>query len=133
LLGDAGADLLVELLDLVELCGAGVLTAGLLVANLVGLGDEFLAALLGGRLGVLLGEGDVDLGLDGVLGMLAGARAQWIQEAYQTLHGGLVRLLSLCKVRLEGILIRLLGASGLLRLVRRRGSSRSRSLGHLVR
>lgn len=40
-----------------------------------------------------------------------------------------MRLLSLGEISLESILVGLLGASGLLGLVRRRGS-RSRSLGH---
>lgn len=69
LLGDAAADLLVETLDLVELGGTGALTTGLLLADLVGLSNEFLASLLGrvGLVLVLVGQGNVDLGLDGVL------------------------------------------------------------------
>lgn len=69
LLSDAVAELLVEALDLVQLGGASILSAGLLLADLVGLGNEFLAALLGraGLVLVLVGEGNIDLGLDGVL------------------------------------------------------------------
>jgi hypothetical protein len=69
LLSNAVAELLVEALDLVQLGGASILAAGLLLADLVGLGNEFLAALLGraGLVLVLVGEGNVDLGLDGVL------------------------------------------------------------------
>jgi hypothetical protein len=69
LLGNAVAELLVEALDLVQLGGASILAAGLPLADLVGLGNEFLAALLGraGLVLVLVGKGNVDLGLDGVL------------------------------------------------------------------
>lgn len=69
LLSNAVAELLVEALDLVQLGGASILSTGLLLADLVGLGNEFLAALLGraGLVLVLVGEGNIDLGLDGVL------------------------------------------------------------------
>ena len=69
LLSDAAADLLVETLDLVELGGAGVLSTGLLLANLVGLGDQFLSALLRRVrfILILVGHSQFNLGLDSVL------------------------------------------------------------------
>lgn len=69
LLGNTAAELLVETLDLVELAGSGTLTTGLLLADLVGLGNKFLASLLGrvGLILVLVGQGNVDLGFDSVL------------------------------------------------------------------
>ncbi len=69
LLRDAAANLLVETLDLVELGGTGILATGLLLADFVGLSNEFLATLLGGAglVLVLAGHGNLDLGLDGVL------------------------------------------------------------------
>lgn len=69
LLVDAAAELLVKALDLVQLSGTGILTTGLLLADLVGLSNELLAALLGraGLVLVLVGQSNVNLGLDGVL------------------------------------------------------------------
>lgn len=69
LLVDAASDLLIEALDLVELASTGVLTTGLLLTDLVCLGNELLSPLLGRALLVLVlvGAGNIDLGLDGVL------------------------------------------------------------------
>lgn len=69
LLGNAAAELLIEALDLVELGGAGILATGLLLTDLVELGDELLALLLGGAglVLVLARSGELNLGLDLVL------------------------------------------------------------------
>lgn len=69
LLGNAAAELLIETLDLVELGGAGILAAGLLLTDLVELGDELLTLLLGraGLVLVLARSGELNLGLDLVL------------------------------------------------------------------
>jgi hypothetical protein len=67
LLGDAAAQLLVVALDLVQLARPGQLADALLLADLVGLGDQLLAALLGRVLLVLAGDGGLDLGLDSIL------------------------------------------------------------------
>lgn len=69
LLGDAAADLLIEALYLIQLGSAGVLAAGLLLADLGSLGNELLAAFLGGvgLVLVLVGHGNFDLSLDGIL------------------------------------------------------------------
>ena len=76
LLGDAALELLVEALDLVELGGAGILEARLLLANLLELGDELLAALLGGVGLVLVAVrlGQLDLLLDRVLQVVSDGR-----------------------------------------------------------
>lgn len=60
-------DLLVQALDLLLRGSARVLAIALLLADFVELGNEFLAALLGGVLGVLAGSSELNLCLDGVL------------------------------------------------------------------
>lgn len=69
LLSDAATELLVKALDLVLLGLACILASGLLLTDLVGLCNQFLAALLRGVRGVLVlvGLSDVDFGLDGIL------------------------------------------------------------------
>ncbi|KAK0630625.1 hypothetical protein B0T17DRAFT_225723 [Bombardia bombarda] len=80
LLGDAGLDLLVEALDLIQLDLAGILASRLLLADLGELAQQLLAALLGGRLGLLvLGASELNLGLDGIL----------LCESGQQVSGGL--------------------------------------------
>lgn len=69
LLGSTAAELVVETLDLVKLSGTSVLATGLLLTDLFGLSNEFLASLLRRTklVLVLVGQGDINLGLDGVL------------------------------------------------------------------
>jgi hypothetical protein len=87
LLIDSAADLLVETLDLVELGGTGVLTTGLLLANFVGLSNELLSSLLGWAwlVLVLVGLGNLDLGLDSVL---EGEEVSWDQMRPQKWNVG---------------------------------------------
>ncbi|KAI6759476.1 hypothetical protein HG530_010156 [Fusarium avenaceum] len=69
LLIDSASDLLIEALDLVELRSAGVLSAGLLLSNLVGLSNKLLSSLLGrvGLVLVLVWHSNVNLSLDSSL------------------------------------------------------------------
>jgi hypothetical protein len=85
LLVDTAAELLVQALDLVQLGRAGILATGLLLADLVGLGNELLAALLGGAglVLVLVRERNVDLGLDGVLMMVVSTGLSAFQAVFR--------------------------------------------------
>jgi len=132
LLGDPATELLVEALDLIHLGSAGVLEAGLLLADLVELGDELLAALLGGGglVLVLVRLGELDLFLDRILEEAGISFGGWSTNrllyvggakasTYIFGHYGLVLLLGSLKTLLERLLIGLGRLRSLLNCSRR--------------